>query len=142
MMINKIFCSLVIISLLAVSNFLKSNLNAQDTQLYPEIPRIDVHTHVASDLKAIENYLKLRDQIKEKHHIEFAMWINLGKGDKEITNLSEVLSTAQGRMLACISDYSSHDGLKYAPEELQDWLDKGFIGYKIWAGPYYRRLLY
>jgi predicted TIM-barrel fold metal-dependent hydrolase len=140
MMINKIFCSLVIISLLAVSNFLKSNLNAQDTTLYPEIPRIDVHTHVASDLKAIENYLKLRDQIKEKHHIEFAMWINLGKGDKEITNLSEVLSTAQGRMLACISDYSSHDGLKYAPEELQDWLDKGFIGYKIWAGPYYRRL--
>jgi hypothetical protein len=95
---------------------------------------------VGVDLQAIQNFLKLRDQIKEKHHIDFAMWINLGGGDEEITNTTEILAASKGRMLSCISDYSSHDGLKHAPEDLQGWLDKGFIGYKIWAGPYYRRL--
>jgi predicted TIM-barrel fold metal-dependent hydrolase len=117
-----------------------TSLYSQNVTLYPDIPRIDVHTHVGNDLQAIGNYLKLRDQINDKHHIEFAMWINLGVRDKEIDNLSEVMTTSQGRMLSCISDYVAHDGLKYAPEELQDWLDKGFIGYKIWSGPYYRRL--
>ncbi len=113
---------------------------AQEATLYPDIPRIDVHTHVSNDLAAIANYLKLRDQINESHNIDFAMWINLGDSKNEITNLPEVLDAAKGRMLVCISDYSAHDGLKYPPEELQSWMDKGFIGYKIWSGPWYRRL--
>ena len=64
----------------------------------------------------------------------------MGKGDEEINSVSEISTASQGRIVVCISDYSSHDGLKYPPEDLQGWLDKGFIGYKIWAGPYYRRL--
>jgi predicted TIM-barrel fold metal-dependent hydrolase len=68
------------------------------------------------------------------------MWINLGKGDEEINSISEITAASKGRILVCISDYSSHDGLKYPPGDLQGWLDKGFVGYKIWAGPYYRRL--
>ena len=115
-------------------------LFSQEYDLYPDIPRIDVHTHAGSDLQAIENYLKLRDQIKEKHQIDFAMWINLGNSSTEITDLKSIEKTAQGRMLVCISDYAAHDGLKYNPDKLQDWLDKGFVGYKIWSGPYYRRL--
>jgi len=68
------------------------------------------------------------------------MWINLGNSKTEITNVEPVMERSQGRMLVCISDYAAHDGLKYKPDQLQDWLDKGFIGYKIWSGPYYRRL--
>jgi hypothetical protein len=116
------------------------NLNAQDQTLYPDIPRIDVHSHVSDDLTAISNYLKLRDQIKEKHNVEFAMWIDLGDRDTPAPDLEQVRSASHGRMLVCISDYAAHDGLQIAPEELQGWLDKGYIGYKIWSGPYYRRL--
>jgi predicted TIM-barrel fold metal-dependent hydrolase len=139
-MIKKTILNLMIISLLVIWNFTVSLLHSQEVTLYSDIPRIDVHTHIGNDTEVIGNYLELRNQIKKKHNIEFAMWINLGMGDLEIDNLSEVMNASQGRMLVCISDYSSHDGLKYAPEELQSWLDKGFIGYKIWAGPYYRRL--
>jgi hypothetical protein len=140
MMKNNFILNLILISFLITWTFTTSILHSQDITLYPDIPRIDVHTHVGNDLEAIGNYLQLRDQIKEKHQVEFAMWINLGVRDIEIDNLSEVMSAAQGRMLVCISDYVAHDGLKYPPEDLQGWLDKGFIGYKIWSGPYYRRL--
>jgi hypothetical protein len=131
-----IFGNIILITLLTVS----INLYSQEYTLYPDIPRIDVHTHVANDLQAIENYLKLRDQIKEKHQIEFAMWINLGNKNQPIPDIEQVSKSSQGRMLSCISDYAAHDGLQYAPEELQGWLDRGYIGYKIWSGPYYRRL--
>jgi len=130
----------IIITAIIVFNLTGSNLFSQEVTMYPDIPRIDVHTHTGNDLVAIKNYLTLRDQIMEKHQIEYAMWINLGNSNQEITDLSAILETARGRMLSCISDYSAHDGLKYDPEDLQGWLDKGFIGYKIWSGPYYRRL--
>jgi hypothetical protein len=127
-----------IISLFALMTSV--NLNAQDQTLYPDIPRIDVHSHVSDDLTAISNYLNLRDQIKEKHKIEFAMWIDLGDRAKPVPDLDLVTTASRGRMLVCISDYVAHDGLQIAPEELQGWLDRGYIGYKIWSGPYYRRL--
>ena len=139
-MIKKIFLNLMFISLLVVWNSVGSVLYAQDVTLYPDIPRIDVHCHIGSDTQAIQNFLKLRDQIKAEHDVDFAMWINLGKGDEEINTISDITTDSKGRIVVCISDYSSHDGLKYPPEDLQSWLDKGFVGYKIWAGPYYRRL--
>lgn len=120
--------------------FTSFHLCAQDQTLYPDIPRIDVHTHVADDINGIENYLTLRQQIKEKHNIDFAMWINLGDRNSSIENYDEVMSAGEGRILCCISDYSAHDGLKYPPNELQQWLDAGYIGYKIWSGPPHRRL--
>jgi hypothetical protein len=117
-----------------------SSLCAQDKTLYPEIPRIDVHTHVSGDLDAISNYLNLRDQIKEKHNIEFAMWINLGDRNTPIPDVEQIVKASNKRMLVCISDYSSHDGLEIPPDDLQGLLDRGYVGYKIWAGPWYRRL--
>jgi hypothetical protein len=98
-MMKKIIFNLVIISLLTAWNSKDSLLYSQEVTLYPDIPRIDVHTHVGDDLQAIQNYLKLRDQIIDKHHIDFAMWINLGVSNKEITNLSEVLAAALVRAL-------------------------------------------
>ncbi|MBN2129431.1 MAG: amidohydrolase family protein [Sedimentisphaerales bacterium] len=107
---------------------------------YPEIPRIDVHTHAGGDSKAVANYLALREQLKATHGADLAMWVNLGGGDHPITDPADVLEASKGRMLSCISDYSSHDGLSYVPAELGQWAGKGFVGYKIWAGPPARRL--
>ena len=115
--------------------------DAADTKTaYPDLPRIDVHTHAGGDLEAVTNYLQLRDHLKATHDVDLAMWINLGGGRSPIADPADVLKASQGRMLSCISDYSPHDGLSYAPEELSQWAPRGFVGYKIWAGPPARRL--
>jgi len=108
--------------------------------VYPDMPRIDVHTHAGGDLKVVVNYLQLREHLKATHDVDLAMWINLGGGNSPITDPADVLEASKGRMLSCISDYSSHDGLAYAPAELGQWGAKGFVGYKIWAGPPARKL--
>jgi hypothetical protein len=128
--------SLLIVALLSPG----FSIYAQEVTSYPDIPRIDVHTHIAEDVPAIGNYLKLRDMLKQEHQVDLAMWIDLGDKDKTIPDLKTVTAASKGRMLVCISDYAAHDGLQIAPEELQNWLDRGYAGYKIWSGPYYRRL--
>ncbi len=105
---------------------------------YPDIPRIDVHTHVADDLTGIDNYLDMRKILLDSHDTDLAMWINLGDENTSAENLETVLSAGQGRILCAISDYSAHDGLKYPPAALEDFQKQGFVGYKIWAGPWYR----
>ncbi len=117
-----------------------SFLNAQEQTAYPDIPRIDVHTHIGGDVQAMSNYLDLRERLIKDHKIDIAMWINLGSSTKPITNLDSIMTAGKNRVLCCISDYSSHDGLDYPPEELSKELEKGYIGYKIWAGPPNRRL--
>ncbi len=112
---------------------------AQTATAYPHIPRIDVHTHVANDLEAIANYLRLRGQLKEKHGIDLAMWFDLGNGEQPIPNIREVMKAGKGRILCCIADFKAYDGLAYPPDELQQWLDRGYIGYKIWSGPPHRQ---
>jgi len=107
---------------------------------YPDIPRIDVHVHVGGDLELAANYLAMRGHLKDTHGADLAMWINLGSTKSPITDPADVTKAAQGRMLSCISDYSSHDGLKYAPAELAPALEQGYLGYKIWAGPPARKL--
>ena len=107
---------------------------------YPGIPRIDVHTHVADDSAGILNYLELGQMLKEKHAIDLAMWISLGNRDAIIPDINKVMNLGQGRVLCAIADYSAHDGLVHAPESLKDYQQQGYVGYKIWAGPWYRKL--
>jgi ribokinase len=76
----------------------------------------------------------------EQNEIDLAMWINLGDRRDPIVGLKEVMAAGKGRMLCCIADYASHDGLDYAPDDLAAFQDEGYIGYKIWAGPPSRRL--
>ena len=108
---------------------------AQERTAYPDIPRIDVHTHVSGDLDGIGRYLELREVIKERHDVEFAMWINLGSSTMPIGDLDSVMRAGKGRMLCCISDYTAHNGLQHDPTGLSQWLDRGYVGYKIWSGP-------
>ena len=103
---------------------------------YPEIPRIDVHTHVYNNYPAIGAYLSLRDQMLSDRKIDMAMWICLG-GEAAIDSITEV---SKGRIMTTISDYSPQRGLTHKAEDIAGYLKKGYVGYKIWQGPYYRKL--
>ena len=111
------------------------SLADDDVTAYPDIPRIDVHTHAANDRESIETYLQVRKHLLKKHKCDLALWLNLGKSDDPITDPATVVELSQGRMLCCICDFSSHDGIRFAPDELQKQLDAGFVGFKIWADP-------
>jgi hypothetical protein len=113
---------------------------AQELTAHPNIPRIDVHSHIGQDEQGIANYLLVRERLKELHNVDLAMWINLGNGKTPFPDQDLVLKAGQGRILSCISDYSSHDGFDIDPGELKSWMQKGYVGYKIWAGPPHRRL--
>lgn len=103
---------------------------------YPEIPRIDVHTHVGTDYPGIKNYLAMRALMMTDHKIDLAMKINLN-GERGIDTINEV---SQGRIMTCISDYAPQRGLTHLAKDISGYLKKGFVGYKIWHGPYYRKL--
>lgn len=117
-----------------------TSLFAQARSAYPDIPRIDVHAHIAGDVTTITNYLEMRNILKKEHDVDLAMWIDLASGNNQIPDLNEVFQASEGRVLSCISDFSAHDGLDIPPAYLGEYLKKGYIGYKIWAGPYYRKL--
>jgi len=107
---------------------------------YPDIPRIESHAHVGSNPALIGRYHKLREMMLESHGTDLAMWINLGNKGQVIDDLGAVETAGQGRLLSCISDFKPHDGLDIPPDSLKSYLDQGFVGYKIWAGPPARRL--
>jgi len=120
--------------------FFVSFLNAQEQTAYPDIPRIDVHTHIGGKVQAVTNFIDLRERLITNNKIEMAMWINLGSSKSPYTNLDSIMTAAENRVLCCIYDYSPHKGFDLSPEELSGQLEKGYIGYKIWAGPPHRIL--
>jgi len=117
-----------------------SQVFSQTKTNYPDIPRIDVHTHAANDYETIQKYLDVRDILLSDYSIDLAMWINLSSGNSPITNIDSVALLSQNRMLCAYGDYKAARGLKHKPEDLELKRDQGFIGYKIWYGPYYRVL--
>ncbi len=129
-------CTLIFI----FSLFAILSAQSQDETAYPDIPRIDVHTHATDDVDAISKYLELRDLLIQTHKADLAFWINLGGRSDLVSKFDDIMKAGKGRMLCCISDYRTSDGLKYPPDELQQWLDRGFIGYKIWSGPPHRMM--
>ncbi len=107
---------------------------------YPEIPRIDSHAHVGSEPEMIRRYHRLRAIMLDRHGADLAIWINLGNRGEVIDDLDSVEEAGRARLLSCISDFKPHDGLDIPPDSLKGFLDQGFVGYKIWAGPPARRL--
>ncbi|MFC1563046.1 amidohydrolase family protein, partial [candidate division KSB1 bacterium] len=71
-------------------------------------------------------------------NVDLAMWINLssplGHGEEGLDYLKEVEEKYQGRFLTCITNHRINKGMKFSPEELVEWLDRGVVGYKIWVG--------
>ncbi|NQU52648.1 MAG: amidohydrolase family protein [Bacteroidetes bacterium] len=113
---------------------------AQNKTQYPDIPRIDVHTHVANNYGGIEKYLELRNLLLKEYSADLSMWINLGGGKNPIRNLDSINLVSENRMLCAFSDFDPFHGLKYKPEDLINKREQGFIGFKIWYGPWYRKL--
>lgn len=125
---------------LCIASLYITQVFAQVKTNYPDIPRIDVHTHVAGDYKAIQKYLELREILLADYSTNLAMWINLNDGRHPITNIDSVHLVSQDRMLCAFADYRAARGLKYKPDDLIKMREQGYIGYKIWYGPYYRSL--
>ena len=123
-----------------VLTLLVSQVFSQIKTNYPDIPRIDVHTHAGNDYEAIQKYLDVREILLSDYSTDLAMWINLSDKRHPITNVDSVFLRSQNRMLCAYGDYEAARGLKHKPEDLELKRDQGFIGYKIWYGPYYRIL--
>ena len=115
-------------------------VHAQSGTAYPDIPRVDVHTHAGGDYNAIGNYLDVREILLSEYAIDLAMWVNLSSSRNPITRVDSVALVSHNRRLCAFADYEAARGLKHRPEDLERKLEEGFIGYKIWYGPYYRTL--
>ena len=109
---------------------------AQFISEHSDIPRIDVHTHTGNNYLGIRNYLALRQMMLSDNKIDLAMLINLND-EQAIDSISEV---SNGRIMTCINDYQSNRGLTHTPEHISSVLKRGYVGYKIWHGPYSRVL--
>ena len=113
--------------------------HAQRQQRLSEIPRIDVHAHLASNMERMDACMKIRHILKNQHNIDLAMWIDLGYDDtytkgEGLEHLADIEDKYQCRFLSCICDSETSDGLRNSPEQLVEWMDRGVVGYKIWAG--------
>ena len=101
------------------------------------IPRIDVHAHVG-DIGNMAHYMRVRHILLDEFDADLALWINLqsplGPGGQGVDYLERVEATFQGRFLTCLTNHAIARGLKFSPEELVEWMDRGVVGYKIWVG--------
>jgi uncharacterized protein len=125
----------LILLLIADLLFFSFNGSAQFKSKYPDIPRIDVHTHVSNSSQGITNYLNLRDVLSSNNNIDLSMWINLNGRPGGENAIDTITMLSKGRVMTCISDYSPHKGLTHDPEDIAAHLKKGYVGYKIWHGP-------
>ncbi len=98
------------------------------------MPRIDVHAHIRADWSAIDNYMTLREAINKQLGIEMAMWISLGSSGAEPPDMAELRTRYGGRIQFCIFDYTIKDGLRYSPQDLLKWQERGVAGFKFYPG--------
>jgi predicted TIM-barrel fold metal-dependent hydrolase len=96
------------------------------------MPRIDVHTHLRSDWKSLDQVPVLRQAMRDQLHVDMAMWISLGSA--EPPDMVELQKRYQGRIQFCISDFKIEDGLRFSPQELADWQKRGVMGFKFYPG--------
>lgn len=110
---------------------------AQNPQDLSTIPRVDVHAHVGST-DGMKDYVKVSDCLKEQYKINLTLWIDLSflrNSDEDPSKYFQLVREKyDNRFLPCINDYKIQDGLRYSPDELTDWMNKGVVGYKIWFG--------
>ncbi|MFC1563045.1 amidohydrolase family protein [candidate division KSB1 bacterium] len=133
-MLNFVFKCLSFIIILILNTSFSS---AQSRYTLSTMPRIDVHAHVGS-IEKMEGYMEVRKLVNEKLNVNLEMWVDLssplGPRGEGADFLKQAEEKFQGRFLPCINDYKIADGLKFPPEELPEWMDRGIVGYKIWVG--------
>lgn len=99
-----------------------------------DIPRIDVHAHIKPDWSAIDEFIALRGAIKGQLGVEMAMWVSVGSRNTDPPDMTELHERYDGRIRFCISDYEIKDGLRYSPQELVKWQERGVMGFKFYPG--------
>lgn len=128
---------LAIVFLCICLSFCPQSLLAHNENSISAIPRVDVHSHVGS-VERMEHYVKAGEVLKDQYGINLAVWIDLNFMRQSDGTEQEYLKVARdrykGRFLPCINDFKISDGLRYPPEELAKWQEKGIVGYKIWVG--------
>ncbi|MFB3825955.1 MAG: amidohydrolase family protein [Bryobacteraceae bacterium] len=98
------------------------------------MPRIDVHAHIDNSWTVMDEYMELRAALKEQLNVEMAMWISVGRRTQEMPDLKELDSRYKGRILSVIHDYKISDGLRFSPQELVEWQERGAVGFKFYPG--------
>ncbi len=98
------------------------------------MPRVDVHAHIQNSWKVIDEYMALRQAMKEKLNVEMAMWVSVGRRNEDVPDLNELARRYQGRILWAIHDYTISDGLRYSDQELVEWKARGAVGFKFYPG--------
>ena len=101
------------------------------------MPRIDVHGHILANQDALDGYMALRKSMKEQLDVEMAMWVSVGSRAQDLAALlqiPELTARYEGRFRFCIYDYKIEDGLRFSPEELVEWQDRGAVGFKFYPG--------
>jgi len=96
------------------------------------MPRIDVHAHIGNSWEVLDAYMALRDAMRKELDVEMAMWISLGRA--EPPDFKELNDRYHGRFLWAISDYKIADGLRFSPEQLVEWQERGAEGFKFYPG--------
>ena len=126
-------CILIIVCLSLLPTF----LSAQSQYTLSTMPRIDVHAHVGS-LENMAGYVQVTKILKEEHKVNLEIWIDLSSplepGGKGEDFIKEAQEKYPNRFLPCINHYRLSGKLKYSPEELAEWKERGVVGFKIWTG--------
>ena len=117
-----------------------SPLSAQWKTRYGDIPRVDVHTHVSAP-GDVANHLKLRDQLAGQNGVDLAAWITMDSREGPIESPAAMFESSGGRMLSAFADYEPHRGVHHTIRDFEEKKEQGFIGYKLWFGPWYRVLV-
>ncbi len=116
-----------------------SSLKAQWKSEYGDIPRVDVHMHISKP-ENTANYLKVRERLSNENGVDLTAWITLDSRNGPILSSSDMYKSSGGRMLCAFSDYQPHKGVHHTLKDFEEKKKEGFIGYKLWFGPWYRVL--
>lgn len=119
-------------SILWVAVCLGADAGAEPAFTLATMPRIDVHTHIGNDWATLDDVMALRDAIRQQLNVEMAMWVGLGRA--EPPDLDELRKRYKGRIRFCISDFTIKDGLRFSPQELVEWHERGAVGFKFYPG--------
>lgn len=99
------------------------------------IPRVEAHCHIAG-LENMAKFATLRQAVLDEVGADIAVWVDLSaplEPGADTSYLAQVHQLYGGHFLSSINDYRIPDGLRFPPDELSLWKERGVVGYKLWA---------
>ncbi|HWQ53852.1 MAG TPA: amidohydrolase family protein [Bryobacteraceae bacterium] len=78
--------------------------------------------------------MELRRALKAQLNVEMAMWVSVGRRDQGPPDFQQLRERYNGRILFVIHDYKISDGIRFSPQELVEWQERGAVGLKFYPG--------